>query len=68
MPEAKAMLEPAEENNFKDPNLDNFDRKYLGDNDENTEMPNVKHIIPISEHSIGEHTISTKSRLNIQFT
>lgn len=62
----KAMLEPAKEGDYKSPYLDNLDRRYSGDNDENTEMPDVKHITPISDHSISERTTSTRSRSGIQ--
>lgn len=59
MPKTEAMLEPIEEGDYKIPYLDKLNRKYLGDNDKDTEMPDVKHIILISNHSINECTTST---------
>lgn len=59
MPKAEAMLELTEEGDYKNPYLDNLNRRYLGDNDKDTEMPDVKHIIPISNHSINKCTTST---------
>lgn len=62
------MLEPAKKGDYKSLYLDNFDRKYLGNNDKDTEMPDVKHITPISNYSISECITSTQSRSGIQST
>ena len=62
------MLKPAEKSDYKSPHLDNFDRRYPGGNDEDTEIPDVKHITPISDPSISERITSTQSRLGIQST
>ena len=43
------MSKLAEKSDYKSLHLDNLDRRYLGNNNEDTEMPDVKHIIPISE-------------------
>ena len=40
----------------------------MGNNDENTEMPNVKHIIPINDYSISKRTIFTQLKSGIQST
>lgn len=67
-PEVKAMLEPAEKSDYKSPYLDNFDRRYLSDNNKNMEMPDVKYITLINNHSISEYITSTQSRSGIQTT
>lgn len=59
MPEAKAMLKSTKEGDYKSLHLANFERKYLSDNDENTKMPDVRHITPISDLFISEYIIST---------
>lgn len=66
-PKAKILLEPIEENNYKNPHLANFDKKYPNYNDEDTEMPDVKHITPISKFSICECITFIQSRSGIQF-
>lgn len=68
MPKAETILEPTEEGDYKSPHLDNLNRRYLGNNNKDREMPDVKHIIPISNHSISERTTSIWSKLGIQFT
>lgn len=55
----EAMLKLTEEANHESPHLAKFDRRYLVENDKNTEMLDVKHILPIRELSIGERIIST---------
>lgn len=64
-PEVKAILEPIKEGNHKSPHLANFDIRYLGDSNKDTEMPDIKHIIPISNLFISERTTSTRSRSDI---
>lgn len=59
MLEAKTILEPVKKGDYKSPHLDNLDKRYLGDNDENMIIPNVKYITPISDHSINKRIIST---------
>lgn len=58
--EAKAILEPAKEIDYKNPHLDNFNRKYLHDNYKDTKMLVIKHITPISVYFISKYTISTQ--------
>lgn len=58
-PEAKAMLELAKKGDYKNLHLVNLDRRYPGDNDKDTKIPDVKHIIFISDYSISERTTST---------
>ena len=41
MPEAEAMLELAEKGDYKSLHLDNLDKKYLSNNDKDTEIPDV---------------------------
>lgn len=69
-PEAEPILEPIEESDYKSPILDGLDRRDLGGNanDEDTEMPDVKHITPISERPISERTTSTRLKSGIQST
>ena len=62
------MLKLAEEGNYKSPHLDNLDRKYPGDNNNDTEMPDVKCITPINELFISKCTTSTQLRSGIQST
>ena len=53
MPKIKAKLEPAEKIDYKCPHLDNLNKKYPGNNNEDTEMPDVKQITPINYLSIN---------------
>ena len=64
--EAEAILEPVEKGDYESPHLDNFDKKYPGNNDENTKMQDVKHITPISDLSISDCTTSTQLRSDTQ--
>ena len=48
--------------------LDNFDKKYFGDSDKDTEMPDVKHITTINNPFISERTTTTQSKSSIQST
>lgn len=66
MLEAKTILELTEKIYYKSPHLANHDRKYLDNNDKNTKMPYIKHIIPISHFSISEYIISTQLMSGIQ--
>lgn len=43
MPKTKVILEQIEENHYYNLYLDNFDRKYLVDNNKNTKIPDIKH-------------------------
>ena len=61
-PKAEAIAKPVEKNNYKSLHLNNLDRRYLGNNDKNTQMADVKHITPISDLSISKHTTCTQSR------
>lgn len=59
MLEAKTILEPAEKSNYKSLHLNKFNRRYLGNNDEDIKMPDIKHIIPRSDHFISKRIIFT---------
>ena len=63
MPKAGAILEPAKKSDYKSPHLDTVDKRYPSDHDENTKMPDTKHITPKSDHFI-----STQSMSDIQST
>lgn len=65
MLEIKARLEPTKKSNYKSLHLANLDRKYLGNNNKNTKILNIKHITPINDLSISECITSIQSRLGI---
>lgn len=54
MSKAEVILESTKKADYKNAHLDNLDKKYLVDNNKNTKMINVKHIIPISSFSINK--------------
>lgn len=58
MLEVKAILEPIEKGNYKNPHWNNLDKKYSMKNDENIRMPDIKHITFISYLFINKCTIS----------
>lgn len=59
MSEVKTILELAEKGNYMSLHLDNFDKKYPGNNNKDTKMPNIKYITPIIDHFISKCTTST---------
>ena len=65
MPEAKAILKLAEKGDYKILHLNNLKRRYPVDNDEDSEISDVKYITPISDLSISERITSTESRSGI---
>lgn len=66
MAKLEAMLEPTEEYNYESSHLVNLYRRYLGNNDENTEMPDVKHMTLINDPFRSDRTTSTRPRSGIQ--
>lgn len=59
IPKAKTMSELMEKSDYKNVHLDYLNRRYLGNNDEKTEIPDIKYIRPINNYSINECTTST---------
>lgn len=59
MLKAKALLWPNKEGNNNSLYLANLNRTYLGNNDKNIEIPNIKQITPLSDTFISERTTST---------
>lgn len=62
------MLEPIKKGDYKNPHLANFNKRYLGDNDENTEMPDIKYITSINNFFISECTTFIQFKSSIQST
>lgn len=58
MLEKKVILEPTKKGNYKSLYLDNLDKNYLVNNDEDMVIPDIKYLISISNLFISEHTIS----------
>lgn len=66
-PEAKAILNQVKKSYYKNPHLNNFDKRYSRDHNKNTKMLNIKYIISINNYSISEYTIFILLKLSIQF-
>lgn len=47
--EAKIILEFIKKDNYKNQHLANLDRRYLGDDNDDTKILDVKEMIPISD-------------------
>lgn len=60
------MLEPTEEGDYESLHLANFDRRYQDNNNEDTKMPDVKHITRLSDSPISEHTTFSQLRSGIE--
>lgn len=58
-PEIEAILKPTKEVDYKSPYLANLDRKYLGDNNEDAKMSDIKYITLINDFFISKCIIST---------
>lgn len=52
----EAMLELIEKGDYKNLHLNNLENRYLVNNDEDIEIPDIKHIILISSFSISKRT------------
>lgn len=68
MPKKNVILEPTTENNFKSLHLDNLDKKYLVNNNKNTEMLDIKYIISINYLFINKYITFIQSRSGIKST
>lgn len=53
------MLDTTKKGNYKSQNLDNFDKKYLVNNEEAIKILDIRYIISIRDLFISEHTIFT---------
>lgn len=62
---AKTILELTQKSNYKSLYLANLDKKYPGDNNENTEILDIKYIISISDSFINQYTTFTQLRSGI---
>lgn len=59
MPKLKTMIELIKESKYKSLHLDNFNKKYLDNNNKNTKISDIINFIIIIDISIIKYTIYT---------
>lgn len=63
--EIEVMWESIEEGDYESPHLNNLNKRYSVDNNEDIKMPDIKHIIFTNDSSINKRTTFTQLRSSI---